>query len=83
MQNLMQQLVKAENACCIYAYHIMHSDISARDLEHHLGITRRSIRRWRQAIRQKKCRCTDSEHCAFKKGIIISAEYRAPERNPL
>lgn len=68
-QTLMQQLTKFEGSCCVYGYFTEKAEKSAREIARHLGVTPRTIRLYRQRMRD------GSITCPFKE--------LGPQENPL
>jgi IS30 family transposase len=61
-KTLMQQLVEHECYCCPFAYLRVREKESARDIARHLGVTPRTIRLYRQRI--KNSTEYHSAHCS-------------------
>lgn len=60
-QTLMQQLIKFEGECCVYSYLTKRAEKSAREIARHLGVTPRTIRLYRQRIREGDLGCPFKE----------------------
>jgi len=62
---LMQQLIEAEKACCIFGYFIEKRDLGTKALADHLGVTDRTIRLWKARIRKGETTCERCTNCRY------------------
>jgi hypothetical protein len=56
-QNLMAQLIKHEEFCCIYGFFCNHKEKTNRELADYLGVTANTVRMWRRRIREDEVTC--------------------------
>lgn len=85
--HLMQKLVTHEGICCIFRYFEIHKDRSSLALALHLGVSKRTVNKWRRRIALGKLTCSHSPHCRFRKlpdkGRDISSvdKYYSPDED--
>lgn len=64
-----EKLVRYEGYCCPYAYLRAHITYRTAPLaEGHLGIHRRTLRKWREQYRKGQIKCQNAEGCMCQGG---------------
>lgn len=69
LSRLIEELLEAEGACCLYGYLMQHSDKSSQELADHLGIAPRTIRHYRKKVVDGKLFCEKKKGCYLLPGL--------------
>jgi len=79
---LMQQLIEAEKACCIFGYFIEKRDLGTKALADHLGVTDRTIRLWKARIRKGETLAYEREKLPASGVPTAAMELLPPQHQP-
>lgn len=66
---LIEDLMEAEGACCLYGYLMKNADKSSKEIADHLGIAQRTVRNYRKKIVDKKLFCEKQKGCYMLPGL--------------